>query len=389
MWKIKSFLIGIGTMLILVGCAPNFSTREEVIEDSISEETPQETAIIPSSRVSEQEYQVLLPYRLSESRGVILNQVANRLDITEIENGLRRHSTDVFDPETHFFQEGQRIGSSELYSWLERYSESTDRGLNPEVTDRNELETDEIIDEERDNPRYLSHILEQNYLVRTDENVVQLGGMSLAIIMKSNYRFQTEIGGPYYYKDIDEDEMLEQVDSITSEVIQRIRAKDGLQEVPIMVAIYREAARDGLVPGNYVMKTTVQGGSSSVGSWEPIDEEYVLFPSSSGRDKDPDLAATIEEFTSDIADFFPNYVGVIGEGFYEGDQLRKLTLEIPIQFRGKAETIGFTQYVYGLIMDGFQPHYDLEINIKSNDRQESLIVREAGAEEPIIHIYDR
>lgn len=373
--------------LVLAACAPTFDSNDEVVEDSPIEEIGQETAIIPSYSVADQEYQILLPYKLSQSRGVIVNQVANRLDITSLENGLRRHSTTVFDPTTHFFQEGQQIGSSELYSWLERHSERHEHGLNPELEDYED--TQDQIEEERDNPRYLSHILEQNYLVKTDDNVVQLAGISLGIAMKSNYRFQTEIGGPFYYEDISEDEMLDEAERIAEEVVQRIRAKDGLQEVPLMIAIYREAPRDGLVPGNFVAKTTVQGGSSTLGSWERIDEQYVLFPSRDAREKDPDLSAVINEFQSDLSTYFPNYVGLIGEGFYQDNQLRKLTLEIPIQFNGKAEVIGFTQYVYGLMMDSFQVHYDLEINIKSNDRQESLIVREAGEEEPTIHIYNR
>lgn len=380
------YLISLVSLLVIVGCAPTFDTQEEVMEETINEEG-QETAIIPSYSISDQEYQVLLPYKLSQSRGVIVNQVANRLDITALENDLRRHSTSVFDPGTHFFQEGQKIGSSELYSWLERYSESTVNGLNPEITERDDPE--EQIEEERENPRYLSHILEQNYLVKTDDNVVQLGGISIGIAMKSNYRFQAETGGAYYYEDIDSDKMFAEADRIAAEVVARMRAKEGLQEIPILIAIYREEARDSLVPGNFVATTTVQGGSNTVGNWETLNEEYVLFPSSGARNRDPDLSANLADFKLNIADYFPNYVGVIGEGFYLDDQLQKLTMEIPLQFNGQAEVIGFTQYVYGLVLDGFQTHYDLEINIKSNDSQRSLIIREAGAEEPIIHIFDR
>ncbi|SDC09297.1 Protein involved in sex pheromone biosynthesis [Pelagirhabdus alkalitolerans] len=385
---VKGCLLGI--LVLVVGCAPDFSeSQEEVVDETQPEDADQQSAIIPSHRVSDEEYQVLLPYQLSESRGVTTNQIANRLDIRALENDLRRHSTDVFDPENHFFQEGQHIGSSELFSWLERESDDSDLGLNPSVDYDEDSPTDEAIEEERDNPRYLSHILEQNYLTRTDDDTVHLSGISLGIAMKSNYRFQTEVGGPYYYEDISEEEMLSEANEIVDEVMSRIRDKDGLADVPVMIAVYREAARDGLVPGNMVAKTTVEAGSQSVDDWEAIDEQYVLFPSSTARDVDPDLSATIEDFKNDVADYFPNYVGTIGEGFYEEDQLQSLTLEIPIEFQGQAEVVGFTQYVYGLIMDSFQTHYALEVNIKSNDRQEALIFREAGDEEATIHIFDR
>lgn len=388
MKHVRKMLV-VSIMLILVSCAPDFSNRDEVIDETLPEDSGQETAIIPNYSVSESEYQVLLPYRLSQSRGVATNQVANRLDITALENDLRRHSTTVFDPDTYFFQEGQQIGYSELFSWLERESESSELGLNPSADIDDDTATEDKIEIERENPKYLSHILEQNYLIRTDDNAVQLAGISIGIAMKSVYRFQTEVGGPFYYEEIEFDEMLAEATTIAEEVVSRLRAKDGLQEIPILVAIYREAPRDGLVPGSFVAKKTVQGGSQTIGNWDKINETYVLFPSSEARNIDPNLASTVDEFKSGISDFFPNFVGVIGEGFYQDGEIQRLVLEIPIEFNGQAEVVGFTQYVYGLMMDSFQSHFDLEIDIRSNLRQESLIIREAGAEEAYVHVYQR
>ena len=388
MKHVRKMLV-VSIMLVLVGCAPDFSNRDEVIDETLPEDSGQETAIIPNYSVSESEYQVLLPYRLSQSRGVATNQIANRLDITALENDLRRHSTTVFDPDTYFFQEGQQIGYSELFRWLERESESSEFGLSPSADIDDDTATEDKIEIERENPKYLSHILEQNYLIRTDDNAVQLAGISIGIAMKSVYRFQTEVGGPFYYEEIEYDEMLAEATTIAEEVVNRLRAKDGLQEIPILVAIYREAPRDGLVPGSFVAKKTVQGGSQTIGNWDKINETYVLFPSSEARNIDPNLASTVDEFKSGISDFFPNFVGVIGEGFYQDGEIQRLVLEIPIEFNGQAEVVGFTQYVYGLMMDSFQSHFDLEIDIRSNQRQESLIIREAGAEEAYVHVYQR
>lgn len=391
--KRKIAALAIVSTIILASCAPSYDNEEEVVEDNSTEQDGQETAIIPSYSVSEEEYQVLLPYKLSQSRGVITNQLANRLDIDAIEQGLRRHSTEVYNPDDYYFQEGQKITSDVVYEWLERYSEedtdsSNPLGLNPSLPNIDENDTDALIDAERENPKYLSHILEQDYLIRTSENAVQLGGISIAIAMKSNYRFQTETGGPYYYEDISMDKMMEEANRISSEVVNRLREMEGLEDVPIMLSIYREAARDSLVPGNFVAKTNISSDSSSVGEWQTIDEAYTLYPSTSMEEMDPDTNANLDDFTSDIADYFPNYVGVVGQGFYIDEELQKLTLDIPIEFNGKAEVVGFTQYVYGLIMDGFPNYYKLEVNITSSNRQESLIFRNAGEEEPTVHIYD-
>ncbi|MFB1050575.1 CamS family sex pheromone protein [Paraliobacillus sp. JSM ZJ581] len=389
----KLATLSIAAVIILASCAPSYDNQEEVVEDNTSEQDSGETAIIPSHSVTEEEYQVLLPYKMSQSRGVITNQIANRLDIDAIEQGLRRHSTDVYDPDDYYFQEGQKLTTDIVYNWLERYGKKESGkdnplGLNPALPDINEKDTERMIEAERNNPKYLSHILEQNYLIKTDDNAVQLGGISIALSMKSNYRFQTEVGGPYYYEDISMKKMMSEANKIAKEVISRIRQMDGLADVPIMVAIYREEARDSLVPGNFVAKTNVKSGSSSIKDWKKINEKYVLFPSSDLTKKDPDTNANLKDFEIDVSKYFPNYVGIIGKSFYVDDQLKKLTLEIPIRFNGKAEVVGFTQYVYGLIVDGFENHFDLEVNITSSNKQESLIYRKAGEEEPNVHIYD-
>ncbi|MDX8046816.1 CamS family sex pheromone protein [Gracilibacillus sp. S3-1-1] len=383
----KKMIAVLFLFVLLVGCAPDFGERDEaVIDESIDESMP-ETAIVPKYNLREDNYRVLIDSNLSKARGVITNQVANRLDIDELEEGLRRHSMEVYDPDTYYFQEGQYLTDDILYSWLDRYDEdSNPEGLNPEADESKE--DDERKEEEEDNPKYLSHILEQNYLQRTENDSVELAGISIGIAMKSVYRFQTEIGGPYYYQDISEKEMMNEANEIAEKVVERIRQMEGLENVPIMLSVFREESQSSLVPGNFVAKTNIAGDSSTVGNWQDINEENVLFPSSYGQDTYPDVWATLVDFESDIGSYFPNYVSAIGKGFFQNGELRKLTVEIPVSFYGKAELIGFTQYVYGLVLAGFPSDYELEVNITSGEKQEALIVRDAGAEEGFVHIYN-
>ncbi|WP_018932385.1 CamS family sex pheromone protein [Gracilibacillus lacisalsi] len=377
-------------VLVLAGCAPDFGEQEEtVIDESIDDESLEETAIVPKYNL-EDNYRVLIDSNLSQARGVITNQVANRLDIDELEEGLRRHSMEVYDPDTYYFQEGQYLTDNILYQWLDRYDEEDNpQGLNPEADESKD--DDELIEEEKDNPKYLSHILEQNYLRKTEDDSVELAGISIGIAMKSVYRFRTQFDdgtySPYYEEEISESDMRSEAEEIADEVVQRIRQMEGLGNVPIMLTIFREESQNSLVPGNFVAKTNVAGDSSSVGDWQELNEENVLFPSNYGENTYPDVWATLVDFESDIASYFPNYVSVIGKGFFQNGELRKLTVEIPVSFYGKAELIGFTQYAYGLVLSGFPSDYQLEVNITSGDKQEALIVRKAGEEEGFVHIY--
>nr|WP_155668516.1 CamS family sex pheromone protein [Ornithinibacillus caprae] len=398
----------VSTLLVLASCTPNFNDDDEVLQND--EEQKGQPSIVPSYNLSEENYRMILPYRTSEARGVIVNQLANRLDIDEMEEGLRRHSKEYFDPQKYYFEEGQYLSEDTVYDWLgrdltkeqledqveaeiqrlkkaqmtvneEKIRHELTRGLNPPIEDSGDE------DELRDNPRYLSHILEQNFLRKKDDNTVELVGISIGLALKSVYRFQTEIGGPDYYEEIPEEEMIKQGQKIAQTVLERIRGMEGLESVPVMIALYREEAHGSSTPGNFVAKTLVSESGRTIDDWTNIDEEHVLFPSNEAEKKYFDDAQIVKSFGEDIAQFFPNYVGVIGEGFYVNEELQRLTLEVPIEFYGKGEILGFAQYAYGLVKEMFPDYYDLEVKITSSYGVEGVIYREAGQNDPTVHIF--
>lgn len=403
----KKYIIGcIGAVLLLTSCV---SKKEEEIIQSPDDQSQEEVSIVPSFQLSKDNYKMILPLKPSAARGVIVNQLGNRLDIIAMENGLRRHSTEVFSTDKYYFREGEYLSASTVYNWLgrqltedqlekavaaeikrltnagEHYNEDNVRerlasGLNPTITD------DDDEDEQRDSPRYLSHILEQNYITVNEDNREELAGMSIGIAMKSVYRFEANGRGPYY-EEISEKEMMKQGNKIAQTILERVREIEGLEGVPIMIGLYREQENASPVPGNFVAKTTVSGSESKIGDWETIKEENVLFPSQNAKDKYFDDYEIVSSFGKKIAEYFPNYVGYTGDGFYVDEDLKKLSIEIPIEFYGGAEIIGFSQYVYGQVQSMFPNHYDLEVKIQSTEKMESVIYRDAGEDEATVHIF--
>ncbi|SHF82548.1 CamS family sex pheromone protein [Ornithinibacillus halophilus] len=368
----KVSVILICTLLLITGCIPNLEGEDEVLPND--EEVEGQKSIVPSYRLSDENYPMILPYRVSEARGAIINQMgSNRIDIDEMEEGLRRHSQEYFDPGDYYFEEGQYLSLSTVYNWID--------DLNPEVEDEADVE------DYRENPRYLTHILEQNFLQRKGEKKVELSGISIGLAMKSVYRFNANGRGPYF-EEIDYDTMFEKAQEVAQKVLERLRQREELTDIPIMFAIYREEAQNSAVPGNFVAKTYVKSGDMMIRNWDNLNEENILFPSREAERKYYDDAQMINSFATDIAEFFPNYVGVIGKGFYINEELQELTLEIPIEFYGKGEVLGFTQYAYGLVKEKFSgDYYDLEVNITSSQGQEALIFRPAGENEPTVHVY--
>lgn len=346
-----------------------------ILEDDVIEQTEEnetEVSIIPSHSLEENQYKILLPYRPSAARGAITNQLENRVDIDELEEGLRRHSTSVFSPEKYVFEEGQYLTTEKIFDLVD--------SLNPNIKDESDKK------EHQKNPRVFSHILEQNFLERKDDRV-ELVGVSLGISLKSVYRYQTETGGPNYYEDISEREMIEEGERIAEAVLKEVRNIEGLEQVPIMIALFREAEQSSPIPGSFIQKTVVKEGDTKIGKWEKTNEEYILFPSSEAKDKYSNDYQKVKAFSEKIEAYFPNYVGVVGTGFYIDGDLTKLSIEVPIEFFGKGEVVGFTQYAYGVVQEIFANHYDIEVSVFSSDGAESLIYRDSGEEEPNVHIF--
>src|SRR5699024_3560424 len=117
--------------------------------------------------------------------------------------------------------------------------------LNPNIKDEDSEKS------HRDNPRVFSHVLEQNYLKRNDDNSVDLAGVSVGISLKSVYRFEADGKGPYY-ENISTKRMLKYGKEIADEVLEEMREIEGLENVPIMIALFREEEQSSPVPGHFV-----------------------------------------------------------------------------------------------------------------------------------------
>lgn len=362
-------------LLLLASCSNQ--KQDDIVQTE--EEAETEISILPAHSLADDQYKMLLPYKPSAARGAITNQITNRVDIDELEEGLRRHSTEVFDPEKYVFEEGQYLSTEFIYELIDT--------LNPTLS--GEGGKDEKIKEHRDNPRVFSHILEQNFLQVKEDKSAQLIGVSIGIALKSVYRFQTEVGGPYYYEDISKSEALEEGKKIAETVLTEMRQIPGLENVPIMIALFREEEQASPVAGNFIAKTYVDEGKGSIGEWENINEENLLIPSERAKELHYEDYQKVESFAQKIAEYFPNYVGVAGQGFYIDDTLTRLSLEVPIEFFGKGEVIGFTQYTYGLVKEIFPNYFDIEVTVTSIDGTESIIYRKAGEDEPQVHILNQ
>ncbi|KUP09236.1 hypothetical protein Q75_00985 [Bacillus coahuilensis p1.1.43] len=386
----KWFVTLLGVGIFLGGCAPTIQKQDQVVDEGAEEQT--QTGIIPSFQVSEEYYRVLLPYEPSASRGAVVQNINNTLNIEEFETGLMRLSQEFYSTEDYYFREGQLLDSDTISSWLGRQSSEDEEGtlkLNPEIAPGpDQEERPDFIKRHEDSPLYLSHIIEQNYLIKSRDDTVKLGGISIGLALNSVYYYRDSTYTYFEYA-IPESEIIEQGKKMAEKVVSTLRTQYAdAADVPIFVALYVQGEKSSTVPGNYFASSFADSGKG-ISKWNDVEEKHYAFNiSSEANELYREDVQYFNNFKDEIENYFPNYNGVVGTGFYRDGQLSKLKIDIPIQFYGKAELVGFAQYVTGTIMDQFPDFFNIEVNVTSVNGQEILFIREPGDKEPFVHIYE-
>jgi len=383
----KISLLALSLVFLLSACAPNFQKQNETVQ---TKEKATGKAIIPKYNISNNYYRTILPFEPGEARGLVVNNINTRYDLNEFEMGLMRIAQNKFDTDKYYFQEGQQIKGTTIKQWLNR--QYTDAQLK-----QNKLKANENIGLNPVNtsptgsapssPIYLAHILEHDYLTKDDKGNVSLGGITIGLALNSIYYYKINPDGDTFEKKIPFAEMEREGQKMAAEVVKRIRAMKNLTNIPITIALFEQQSKTSVVPGNFFTYSTVDQGSTDLNSWEKVDEKYYLFPSTDAENDHRDDTIAFLNFKQDVEQYFPNYNGVIGKAFYIGDQLQDLNITIPIQFYGKTEGIGFTQYVTGLVMEHFPKYLSVSVSVTSVDGPEALIVKKANATEPFVYIY--
>ena len=382
----KLFTVLVLLAVILSGCLPKPDDQDEVVKE---DEESEQKAVVPKFQISESYYRTLSPFKPSDARGLISNNLSSRYDSDELEEGLLRISQKVFPTDEYIFQEGQYLDRKTVQNLLNRKMTNAQlkkKKLKPE----DNIGLNPLIKSEKDekahtnNPIYLSHILEHNFLVKSKDNKVKLGGISLGLAINSVYYFT--IDGKEHRVEIPDEAVEREGKRIAEELIEQIRKIEGLEDVPVVIGLFKQQDKTSIIPGNYFAYATAKRKSTSL-DWHKVKEKYVLFPSNEATENYRKDAQQFDMFSTDIAGYFENYNGVIGKALYVDDELTKMSIDISMQFYGKTEVIGLSQYVAGLIVETFPEYTTTEVNIKSVTGNEALILKEPDMDEPFVYIY--
>ncbi len=376
-----SFLCSLG---VLMGCT---TPPTPPVQENVSEEETLTKQLL-SNEVTSEYYRTMLPYQSSPTRGLIYSKIKNRYDIDKFELALMREAQSYFNPEEVYFQDGLNLTkpvvrellakkktADELATELELNPDYVDIGLNPasdEIISINGVDV---------NPVYLAYLLEQDYVIPTDDEAGHsLEGVTIGLALNPYQTWKNELG---YDQTIvlDEDTLIEKGKEIAQETIDILRTQEGFETVPIMIGLYIVQEESAVTPGHMVAKTLVPAQSSQIKDWQGVNEQYYLLPDNNTLAFDANLSNQFSTFKQTIKDYYPHYYGIIGIAHFVDDRLINLEITVNIEFYGLAEKLSFHQLLAQLIPQTFSPEYNIDIVIRSSEEIYGILQRQSNEKE--------
>ena len=398
--KFKSLLIFM--VFVLAACGPDV---QEVSDETTEEDenitrvpTAEREETVTNSNDEQDYYQTVIPYEISPSRGLTSSNMVSSYNIEAFEKGLFDISKNVFPTDDYVFREGQIFTEDMVRGFLGReYTrEEIEEMSDDELTENNAFSnlglnpsTEGLTDPERiaeEAPLYLSHIFDQNYLTEDDEGNTTLDGITIGLAMNSTHYYQREEYGTTYSKSLDADEVERQGQLMANEILERLRANEQYSDQTITFAIFVQSTNTSITPGNFISYAVAEGGENELSSFTEVDEEYVMFPSSEGREVNEQVNSDYQLFNRNLSSYFDNFTTSIGYGRFIDGSLESLTIEIPVQYTSQGEIIGLTQYVEGLMGEHFSGSR-VEVSIEDKNETYSLITKDEN-DQVSTHVYE-
>lgn len=358
-----------GVLLVACGSADNLNTGSKSSNSSKTELTGQTDSGYYQGVIKNGHYQT------SKSRGVSVSQVSNQLNIKGFENGLLNISKEEFSTKKYVFQEGQYLSTAKVENWLGRKSKSNPTGLNPKKGSPYV-------------PNYLSQISEQDFMTENGRNL-SLSGMTIGLAINSVDYYTKKTDGPTLEADISDAQVNKQGKAIAAKVLKRLRAQKALKNIPIVIALYKQASDDSLVGGNFFAYAVNDGGATKISKWTKVNQKNYVFPIQSGK-KSPSKTDedAFDNFKSQVQNFFPNLSGVTAQAQYSDGTLNGMKVSITTQFYSQTEIISFTQYLQQAAQKYLTSNAPIDITVQSTDGIQSFLSRNAGEKNFTSHIFN-
>ena len=378
--KKRRFLLLILFMFLTACIRPPVPDIEQAASDAIP------NAIVPlNNHLTTGYFKTALPLEASPTRGLIHSHIRNRADIEQVEMSLMRLATDFFNPDDYIFREGLHLSREFVSTILQPFNPEIEnhQGLNPQVGSSHTFANTTIESLEDDLVRPLAYVLEQNF-VTVEDDAFKLEGAAIAIALNPYHWLRDPSIGFEAELRMTDQEIVEIGQQIASNFLPLLRAQEGLEEVPIILALFILRSEREVIPGNFASITYVEAGSFTINSWDNVDEAHFRLPTDSGINVyDVNIIEEFNFFSNSIGNNFPHRYGLTAQVHVVDGEIYRVLIVFDMNFYGLSEKIGFHQLVGEQIMY-FSPEHDIRITIRSPNEVHGFVLRPPFALEAAI-----
>lgn len=327
---------------------------------------------ISTKPIDEDGYRIAIPFTSSDATQTHVEYNRGSYDIEAIGKGLQRYSKQYFSTNSYYLQDGQLLKHDDLVSTLNnreallgRKSKENAFGLNPEKGSTIPISNDQDI-KVGSSTITVSDVIEYDFFTDLNENA-EIQGVAFAIVLNST--ITDADGKEHTIAD-------EQLKIIGEEAGRNLMTyiKD-LPEInantPVMIALFNASSEDANLPGTFLAKAY---GKSNIDSFEKINEKWVMIPSDTASEIDPQLSANFADLKDSLFGFLPNDIAVIGKGFFVDDRIDELEIIVTTQGKTQIQNEAVVQYVkeqLGILSEGFK----ITVNINANTTTFAMLQR--------------
>ena len=372
--KLRLGLLGLMSAVTLAACADITQANRQ--NTNTKNDTNTKVVQSTTNQLSNNFYRALITngkYQVSQNRGATLS-LNTGFNLKNFETGLIELSRTVFPTNQYFFREGQVIDSDTTAKWIARKSDKNPEGLNP-ADNRDTSPTGRA-------PLYLAQILEQDYMIQTENNF-ELGGISIGVAMNSVDYYTN--GDRDAETKISKEVMIEQAKTIVNQILTRLRQNDALKAVPIVFGVFRQTSKDDIGGGVYVLEATSVEGTE-ITNWTNVNQKVTVLPLVNEAATEESTA--FENFKTEVQNVFPNLSGVTARVKYQDNVAKKMVIDIMTQFYGESEMIALAQHVTDAANKYLSKTTPVEVRISSINGVEAFLMQDLTQGVFTYHIFD-
>lgn len=382
-------LTPIALAFILVGCiSPPVPDVDQAIQDA----DPNRVISI-SNENTVGYFRTALPFVPSPTRGLIHHSsvTINRADMEQLEQSMMRVATDFFDPDTHYFREGQLLTRDFVSGILSpaNANNANNIGLNPPIGSEHQFGNETIRSRDNDQIRHLSYVLEHNF-VTIEDGEFQLEAVSIALAMNPYYLYVNRSIGLENLLRMTDNEIIAIGQEMAEDLLPLLRELRGpdeallFEDVPILLSIFVLESHNQILPGRLAATNFIEANSDRLSSWESVHERHFTLQEANHdlAGYDPNVYDEFSFFSNTIEFHYPHHSGITGRVHIVNHNVYRINIVFNMHFFGFSEQLSFHQLV-AQYANEFSAEYDVRIIIRSPNHFHGAITRPPFSEAEI------